>query len=154
MKRIIELPDKVVEAIQNGEDYRYDIHTAIAHGTPYNPSDDCISREALEKSMRKSINERYKHWDKPITVADIATLIFDEIDNAQAVFDDKAYSQGYKQSVCDERNARPQDKWGKWVITEVQCPECMDWFNTDCYSMEELNKCPNCGAKMKGGAEE
>lgn len=46
---------------------------------------DLISREALKKAMRKSINERYKYWDKRITVADIATLIFDEIDNAPAV---------------------------------------------------------------------
>ena len=35
MKLIIEIPEKVVTAIQNGEDYRYDIHTAIAQGIPY-----------------------------------------------------------------------------------------------------------------------
>ena len=35
MKLIIDIPEKVVTAIQNGEDYRYDIHTAIAQGTPY-----------------------------------------------------------------------------------------------------------------------
>mgnify|MGYP006908817070 FL=1 len=34
MKLIIDIPEKVVTAIQNGEDYRYDIHTAIAQGTP------------------------------------------------------------------------------------------------------------------------
>ena len=39
-------------------------------------SNDLISREALTEEMRKSINERYPKWDKPITVADIATLIF------------------------------------------------------------------------------
>ena len=43
MKLIIDIPEKVVTAIQNGEDYRYDIHTAIASGTPYSPTDknDC-----------------------------------------------------------------------------------------------------------------
>ena len=35
MKLIIDIPEKVVTAIQNGEDYRYDIHTAIAQGIPY-----------------------------------------------------------------------------------------------------------------------
>lgn len=35
MKLIIDIPGKVVTAIQNGEDYRYDIHTAIAQGVPY-----------------------------------------------------------------------------------------------------------------------
>ena len=31
---VIKIPEEVVTAIQNGEDYRYDIHTAIANGTP------------------------------------------------------------------------------------------------------------------------
>lgn len=44
MKLIIDLPEKVVTAIQNGEDYRYDIHTAIAQGIPYeeNPKGEWI----------------------------------------------------------------------------------------------------------------
>lgn len=47
----------------------------------------------------------------------------------------------------------PQNEWGKWGISEVRCPNCLEYFNTDCYSKGELNKCPSCGAKMKGGAE-
>lgn len=35
MKLVIDIPEKVVTAIQNGEDYRHDINTAIALGTPY-----------------------------------------------------------------------------------------------------------------------
>ena len=43
---------------------------------------------------------------------------------------------------------------GKWVISEIRCPNCLEYFQTDCYSTEELNKCPNCGADMrKEGAE-
>lgn len=38
-KLIIELPEKVIEAIQNGDDYRYDIHTAIAQGIPVSTVD-------------------------------------------------------------------------------------------------------------------
>lgn len=45
-----------------------------------------------------------------------------------------------------------KDKWGKWIISEIRCPECLDYFDTDCYSTEELKKCPCCGATMKGGA--
>ena len=52
MKRIIDIPEEVVTAIQNGEDYRYDIHTAIAQGIPYEPKGDLISREALKKCAR------------------------------------------------------------------------------------------------------
>lgn len=32
MKIVIDIPEKVLTAIQNGKDYRYDIHTAIAQG--------------------------------------------------------------------------------------------------------------------------
>ena len=46
-KRIIDLPDEVVKAIQNGLNYRYDIVTAIAQSKPYDDSGDCISRSAL-----------------------------------------------------------------------------------------------------------
>ncbi len=35
MKLIIDIPKEVVVAIENGFDYRYDIHTAIAQGIPY-----------------------------------------------------------------------------------------------------------------------
>ena len=35
MKLIIDIPKEVVVAIENGLDYRYDIHTAIAQGIPY-----------------------------------------------------------------------------------------------------------------------
>lgn len=45
---------------------------------------------------------------------------------------------------------RPQDKWGKWVISEIQCPICLEYFQTDCYSTEELKKCPSCGADLRG----
>lgn len=45
---------------------------------------------------------------------------------------------------------RPQGDWGKWIIAEIQCPNCFEYFDTDCYSKGELNKCPNCGADMGG----
>ena len=49
---------------------------------------------------------------------------------------------------------KPQGEWGKWIIAEIQCPNCFEYFETDCYSMEELNECPSCGADMrKEGAE-
>lgn len=32
MQIVIDIPEEVVNAIQNGRDYRYDIHTAIAQG--------------------------------------------------------------------------------------------------------------------------
>lgn len=43
--------------------------------------------------------------------------------------------------------------WGKWVISEIQCPNCLEYFQTDCYSTEELKKCPTCSADMRRGAK-
>ena len=77
MKRIVDIPDKVVEAIQNGEDYRYDIHTAIAQSKPYNPSGDLISRSALKN-----------YWENRI-LTDCSYIssgeILQSIDDAQTV---------------------------------------------------------------------
>lgn len=49
MQIVVNIPEKVVRAIQNGQDYRYDIHTAIAQGIPL-PKEhgDLIDREALK----------------------------------------------------------------------------------------------------------
>lgn len=44
---------------------------------------------------------------------------------------------------------RQHGVWGKWVISEVRCPECLEYFDTDCYSKEEMKRCPNCGADMR-----
>ena len=47
--------------------------------------------------------------------------------------------------------ARMNGAWGKWVISEVRCPECLEYFDPECFSKEEMNKCPNCGAIMREG---
>lgn len=65
------------------------------------------------------------------------------IDNAPTV----AKSCKELQEVANERS---QGEWGKWVISEIRCPNCLEYFQTDCYSTKELNKCPNCGADMRG----
>lgn len=44
---------------------------------------------------------------------------------------------------------RPREKWGKWVISEIRCQECLEYFDTGCYSLDELKTCPNCGALMQ-----
>ena len=75
MKWIIDIPGKVVTAIQNGEDYRYDIHTTIAQGIPYEenpkyfpPCEDCNKkmeeiRQAYDKmkSMERPKGEWIDH---------------------------------------------------------------------------------------------
>lgn len=66
-----------------------------------------------------------------------------------------AYNKGWNAAIdAIYENApaveQPINEWGKWVISEIKCPNCLEYFQTDCYSMEELKKCPNCGADMEG----
>ena len=147
MKRIIELPDKVVEAIQNGEDYRYDIHTAIAQSTPYNPSGDCISREALKEAIQKCEEEpNYQHdgetWQNGLYMAE--TLI----DNAPPVdlwqMRQEATENALKKA--EVLYGRTQGEWKKDNIG-IYCSVCKRHLDV------ETPFCPLCGADMKGGAE-
>lgn len=55
------------------------------------------------------------------------------------------------QAVAEKAVERQTGEWGKWVITEIRCPNCLEYFQTDCYSKEELKGCPICGAIMKEG---
>ena len=43
---------------------------------------------------------------------------------------------------------RSQGEWGKWIITEIRCPNCLTYFQADVYATEELNRCPICSADM------
>lgn len=84
MKLIIDIPEKVVMAIQNGEDYRYDIHTAIAQGIPYEerPQGDLISRSDLNQAINKIIDEEIgidEKWAKGLKYS------LKLIDNAPAI---------------------------------------------------------------------
>ena len=106
-------------------------------------NNDLISREALKKSMRKSINERYISWTKTITVADIATLIFDEIEYAPTVEPEqitiKCDTEEDKQKLLLAlRNAKlkvlneAEITQGEWIPVSERFPEDMQevlvWF--------------------------
>jgi len=149
MKIVIDIPEKVVTAIQNGEDYRYDIHTAIAQGRPYNSTGDLISRSELKKALHTFFDG--KVIDEP---AYILRDVFCHIDNAPTV-PMPDFKDGYKQAILDGKTnySRPQ---GEWIIVKdekygdnVKCPFCgKELAGTD------LNFCCKCGAKLvKGGAE-
>lgn len=46
---------------------------------------------------------------------------------------------------------RKQRPYGKWIISEVRCPYCLEYFDTDAYNEGELEKCPCCGKDMERG---
>ncbi len=39
--------------------------------------------------------------------------------------------------------------YGKWIIAEVRCPYCLEYFDTDAYDEGNLGKCPCCGKDME-----
>ena len=121
---------------------------------------DLISREDLKKSMRKSINERYISWTKTITVADIATLIFDEIEFAPTVDtyteDDVQYAikEGHQvgYEMAKAKFGRPKGEW----ITRTKDNGVNYHFYCSCCDREVIqitDYCPNCGARMTKESE-
>lgn len=54
----------------------------------------------------------------------------------------QAYDKGFITAM--KLYARPKCKW---IIAEVQCPNCFKYFELDYCPTGELNKCPNCGAE-------
>lgn len=144
MKLIIDIPEEVVTAIQNGEDYRYDIHTTIAQGIPYESSGDLISREALKQMMPAPIEEEYKR-------------VHQIIDNAPAVdlwqMRQEATENALKKA--EVLYGRPQGKWIRKVdevgfVSHI-CSKCGAEIEVEDCSDDKF--CFNCGAPMKGGKE-
>ena len=126
------------------------LETALKKENKYDRHGDLISREDLKKSMRKSINERYISWTKTITVADIATLIFDEIEYAPTVDTtcpncDSGYAQGYSDGYLKGKEERPK---GEWI--DGYCSKCGVGSFCDAWGRDVKSKfCPNCGANMR-----
>lgn len=57
-----------------------------------------------------------------------------------------------REIVCDAIYAgEPYEKpyYGKWIISEVRCPYCLEYFDTDAYDEGNLEKCPCCGQDME-----
>ena len=104
-----------------------------------------IDADALKKSMRKSINERYISWTKTITVADIATLIFDEIEYAPTVEGEIELltKEAYSDLCLRASKERPK---GEWITEDVVKPYGI--CNRCGVICEVDNFCGNCGAYM------
>ena len=112
-------------------------------------NNDLISREALKNALKE-----YKYcgfYDKVIEIIDNAPTvdIKDEIAGA--------YNEGYMCGSREAEKARPQ---GEWIEVDIKSTPyggytCNRKCNKCGYFTREyrLNFCPNCGAKMKGGAE-
>lgn len=96
------------------------------------------NKEAIE-----ILTEELHHTEQHLTAKDKAPDYYEELGN---------YCESVRMAInALTVEARPKGEWGKWVISEIQCPNCLEYFQTDCYSTEELKKCPSCGADLRGG---
>lgn len=130
MKLIVELPKEAYEKLRDKQDKNI-AECIIADGTPYNPTDDLTSREALKKALTSETRDIYEFV--------CLSRVLEKIDNAPTVFDENAYSQGYKQATCDARASkeRPQgDLIKAFELLKAHCKnrEC----NKDCVFYREL----------------
>ena len=121
MKRIIELPDKVVKAIQNGENYRYDIHTAIAQSKPIDKSGDLISREWLREEFIKSKKITFEERMKIACIVDSAPTV--EPKELKPLVDKVV-------EVLPELKNAIIEEIPKLVSGEIKCSKCSYYINT------------------------
>lgn len=140
IKRVIELEEDTLKRIDEAKSvpdmFGTDIVNglnAIRYGKPYDPSGDCISREALkEQTIWTKVNNG-------VELIDIEVVPLDAIDNAQAV--------------------EPKRSKGKWLHNSDRpdtliCSVCNCGWDMWRYESKELKYCPNCGADMRGGEQE
>ena len=85
-KRIVKAPRAVTP--NEAFNQRIALLNVIKKAKPVNGW-NFISRLTINEEMHKEINARFKSWDKKITVAEIATLIFDVIDNVKSIEESK-----------------------------------------------------------------
>lgn len=109
--------------------------------------------------LKDKIADLYTEGEEATEGDKVINNVIDIIDNAPTV--EVTKPQSYVMGFCDGLKAQTYEKppmferslgeWGKWIISEIRCPNCLEYFQTDCYSTEELKKCPCCGAQMRGG---
>ena len=169
MKQIIDIPDELfsifkkhgIMAFDYFNEYDKDqIAIAITHGTPYNPSGDLISREALKEQINATDFDFGDYYDN---TEEIRKRVCEVIDNAPpvpqvTVFAENADEKAIEDMKAELQNAiesRPQGEWinehydgGFWYHTCNKCKSELEITSTE-------NFCRNCGADMrpKGGAE-
>lgn len=148
MKLIIDIPEDLYKWIKdtydnpNGEV----AYSAIASGTPYNPTGDLIRREALKEQFTKA-GKDYNHECVIEMLSALAT-----IDNAPTVeipiarWD--AYCEGQKVGYEKGIEDRPHGEWKRRAMNEYLCSNCR--YNVSSVESLFYKFCPKCGSDMRG----
>lgn len=126
----------------------------IAHGTPYNPTGDLISREALKEAIEE-VEDNYDGYE-PNDLGKFMSKVYDLIDNAQTV-DLWQMRQEATENALKKAEALYGRTKGEWEVVHTatgevkcKCNQCQHYIKIG----DDKNFCPNCGADMrKGGAE-
>ncbi len=100
------------------------------------------------KNFRRAANGIYPIIYEEVDEHCIASFAFDR-EQLEEIVEEKVIKPIKNGELVVKTEGRPQDKWGKWVISEIRCPICLEYFQPDCYSTEELKECPSCGAEMR-----
>lgn len=165
MELIVNIPDDIAKGIRGENEcevepreivrsFQATVAEAIANGIPYNPSGDCISREALKEDLAKEIKTNDMGlWLKILLV----------IDNAQTVplpNEQIAWEQGYEAGLAQGKQDRPKGEWideGQYAEGHSEhayiCKECGYQIVEKPSMIFENRFCKYCGADMRGGAE-
>ena len=100
------------------------------------------------EAFKKQLEESYEYTE--------LSEVVEMLDNAPTVESD--YEWGYSEGVHDTE--RPQGEWIErtekiTLDTYYECSNCKEpWTTIEGTPWDNgMNFCPNCGARMKGGAE-
>lgn len=143
MKLVIDIDEEIYKArqhwVSNPKRMVDELDIAIANGKPQEPCEDAVSRQAVIDILDDMTKDYAKSND------------FEKVNGVAWVKVQKL------QSVNPQKTGHWISRWyaGNDLHFHV-CSECNEEFSCDMetgISIDDYHYCPNCGAKMKGGAE-
>ena len=145
MEVVIKIPDElymcVVEHVKDHYIGSDDVWIAVANGTPYNPTGDCISREALKEQINATDFDCGDFYDNTEIIRE---RVCEKIDSAQAIplpSEQIAWEQGYEAGLAQGKHDRPTGDCISREALRKAIEEVED--NYDGYEPNDLGKFTN-----------
>ena len=162
MKRIIEIEESLYSTIMCTPHSPVLGWHEIAQSVPYNPSEDCISREWVKTNFAKEFFKAIGSGnDTPFEVFGTVKKVIDNAPTVEPRIEYGTDGQPYRLFMSGGRvvpdmlqgwryEERPKGEWLKSDVPESVLAKCsVCGFDCGAYTH---NFCPHCGADMKGGA--
>lgn len=152
MKLIIDIPYEAYYTFkcELGKGNLNALAEIVANGTPYNPSGDAISREALKEQINATDFDFGDYYDN---TEEIRKRVCEVIDNAPTV---EAYTPEQVKDLVDLNKKLSEERpRGEWINREAISNTIFPfWERYECNQCHKFNGysnfCPNCGADMRG----